>query len=375
MSALVRRTLRPRSGEPRLALTGAADRSALGDLVPRALIADQSNTSVVFGDRLMFKLIRSPQQGVHPEAEVLSALTRLRCPSTPRLAGRLQRADNRPAPTVLGILTEFLANDGDAYQLALAEAAARRTGEFTGYARSLGTAVAELHGWLAQAFGTGALTRRRILAHTSAMGERLAAAVAEVPELEPYADRLAALHQQYARLADSGRALVQRIHGDLHLGQILRTPQGWRFIDFEGEPAGRLVERRSPEHPLRDVAGMFRSFDYAAQQALAPARPDQASYPAAGSGATAAALAWSARNRRAFAQGYTAAGGLDPDLHSVAVRALEADKAVYEAVYEARHRPAWLPIPLAAIDRTLSGSGHHYPRRPAHHDRNEVPAP
>jgi maltokinase len=343
MTALVRRTLEPRRGEPRLTLAAEFGRSALDGLVPRALLADQSNTNVVFGDRFMFKLIRSPQEGVQPETEILSALTRLSSPSTPRLAGWLHTADSGSTPTVLGVLTEFLPNDGDAWRLALTEVGAGRAAEFTAHARTLGGAVAELHARLAEALGSSALTDRQIRDQTAAMGERLRAAVGEVPELAPYEKRLAALHEDYARAAGDGA--VQRIHGDLHLGQILHTPDGWRFIDFEGEPARPLVERVRPEHPLRDVAGMFRSFDYAAAQALASGPPADA----------ARARAWCAVNQREFARGYTAAGGLDPDLHPVAMRAFEADKAVYEALYESRHRPEWLSIPLAAIDRALSG--------------------
>lgn len=340
MTALVRRTLEPRGGEPRLTLVPDVGSSALDGLVPRALLADQSNTNVVFGDRFMFKLIRSPQEGVQPETEILSALARVPGRNTPRLAGWLHTADGGSKPTVLGVLTEFLPNDGDAWRLALTEA-----DRFTLHARSLGGAVAVLHARLAEALGSSAPTAGQIRDQTAAMGERLRAAVAQVPELAPYEGRLAALHRDYGRCAGAAAGAVQRIHGDLHLGQILHTPDGWRFIDFEGEPARPLAERSRPEHPLRDVAGMFRSFDYAAMQALASGAPADA----------ARARSWCAVNQREFARGYTAAGGTDPGLHPVAMRAFEADKAVYEALYEARHRPEWLPIPLAAIDRALSG--------------------
>ncbi|UWE09231.1 maltokinase N-terminal cap-like domain-containing protein [Actinacidiphila bryophytorum] len=341
MTALVRRTLQPRGGEPRLTMAEDFGGGALDGLAPRALLADQSNTNVVFGDRFMFKLIRSPQEGIQPETEILSALTRLPGPNTPRLAGWLHTADGGARPTVLGVLTEFLPNDGDAWRLALTQA-----DRFTLHARSLGVAVATLHTRLAEALGSSPATDGQIRDQTAAMGERLRAALAEVPELAPYESRLTALHKDYGRCAGAAAGDVQRIHGDLHLGQILHTPDGWRFIDFEGEPARPLAERARPEHPLRDVAGMFRSFDYAAAQAVASGPPADA----------ARARTWCAVNQREFARGYTAAGGIDPGLHPVAMRAFEADKAVYEALYEARHRPDWLPIPLAAIERALSGS-------------------
>ena len=136
---------------------------------------------------------------------------------------------------------------------------------------------------------------------------------------------------------------VQRIHGDLHLGQAMRTPHGWVLLDFEGEPAKSVTERREPQPALRDVAAMLRSFDYAAAHLLAggPVDPELAHL----------AAAWAQRNRTAFCAGYTAGGGADPAASPELMRALEIDKAVYEVVYEARHRPSWLPIPLAAINR------------------------
>ncbi len=136
---------------------------------------------------------------------------------------------------------------------------------------------------------------------------------------------------------------MQRVHGDLHLGQTLRTVKGWKIIDFEGEPAKSLSERLTLDSPLRDVAGMMRSFDYAAgatRQDFGPG--DQLRYRAE---------EWTQRNREAFLTGYSEEIGSDVRTHAVLLRAYEADKAVYEAVYEARNRPSWLSIPLTAIER------------------------
>jgi maltokinase len=213
-------------------------------------------------------------------------------------------------------------------------------GDFAGEASRLGAATASVHAALARMLGTGELSAKEVVAMVHAMRARLEDAAATVPELDEHAD---ALLRTYDDLESYGHPVpVQRVHGDLHLGQVMRALDGWKIIDFEGEPARPLAERRMPSSPLRDVAGMLRSFDYAARHLLFD-RPDpRLEYRA---------VEWAERNREAFCEGYAEASGRDPRDESVLLRAFEIDKVVYEVVYEARNRPSWLPIPMAAVER------------------------
>jgi maltokinase len=177
----------------------------------------------------------------------------------------------------------------------------------------------------------------------SAMAARLDAAVAAVPEL---ADHAAVLKDVFASVGDLDGVAVQRIHGDLHLGQTLRTAVGWKIVDFEGEPAKPLAERRLPDSPWRDVAGMLRSFDYAprvVERSLGVTEETEAAL------IDARAEEWAERNMIEFLLAY-AGGELTAD-QQVLLTAYVADKAVYETVYETRNRPSWLPIPLQAVAR------------------------
>jgi maltokinase len=175
------------------------------------------------------------------------------------------------------------------------------------------------------------------------MFRRLDIATAAVPELARYADMIGDAYSSLAKLTEPVPA--QRVHGDYHLGQVMRTQTEWVVLDFEGEPASPLAQRRARSSPLRDVAGMLRSFDYAARHQLItrPRTPELAPELAA------AATDWVRRNSDAFCAGYSAAGGLDPAGNSVVLRAMLLDKAVYEVIYEARNRPTWLEIPLESL--------------------------
>ena len=325
-------------------------------LVPRPLQVEQSNTSVAYGDRLLLKIFRRPEPGPHTEVEALRALTGQDCVRTPHLFGAVHSDAPGAEGLVLGLVEEFLPDARDGWEEAVRQAADAVAGTgrpagggFTRDAAALGRAVADVHGALGAAFGQTRLTTEDVAEETARMTMRLKEAAEEVPALARYTARLGALFDDCARVAGRGCPLfVQRIHGDLHLGQALRAHDGWRIVDFEGEPARSAAERARPEPVLKDVAGMLRSFDYAARTGLGA---DDESVPAVRLRRRRRASAWAARNRRAFITGYASAGHEDPDCHPVLLRAFEADKAVYEAVYESRLRPDRLPIPLAALHR------------------------
>ncbi|MGW1868364.1 maltokinase N-terminal cap-like domain-containing protein [Streptomyces mauvecolor] len=336
-------------------------------LPARPLGAEQSNTGVVYGEGMMLKVLRRPVPGVSHELEMLTALGRAEGVASAAPLGWLSTTAGQEE-LVLGIFQEFVPSRGDGWALALADARAcvknvenadgpvAPLGAFTEEARALGLATAGVHRALAGQLPTAEISAAGVTALVDGLAERLATAAAQVPELRPYTRQLGALYQDVAEVARRGNPLLaQRVHGDLHLGQALRAGHGWVLIDFEGEPGGGAAARAVPQPPLRDVAAMLRSFDYAAHHALAevlgvPPGERRTGDPRATRQARRAS-AWAVHNRRAFSEGYTAAGGCDPRCRPVLLRAFEADKAVYEALYEARNRPAWLPIPMAAVRR------------------------
>ncbi|WP_433327034.1 maltokinase N-terminal cap-like domain-containing protein [Spirillospora sp. CA-294931] len=434
------------------------------DLAGVPLSAEQSNTSLVYGDAYICKLFRRLAPGVNPDLEINLGLTREGCAHIPAVLGWIELDPGSAAeePVTLGLLSQFLPTATDGWRLAIAsvrdwfaapttgvsapappEAAGTGTGaagtgtggtgtgtgaagtgtggagtggdagaagtgaggagagaagtgtggagtggdagaagtgaggaggagggagsgaggtsadagaaggDFAAEAERLGAATATVHADLAAAFGTAEAPDGEPRDLAARMRRQLDEVRADVPELERYADGIGAAFDALAALP--GGLRLQRVHGDYHLGQVLRDETGWMLLDFEGEPARTARERRAPSHPLRDVAGMLRSFEYAARFLLAETAPDASP----GSGRTVADLeararAWTERNRAAFCRGYTSAGGVDPAANAVLLHALELDKAVYEVRYEARNRPSWLPVPLRSLAHHLA---------------------
>ena len=314
------------------------------DARERRLGVEQSNTSVLVGERLILKTYRLLEDGANPEVEVSAFLTDAGFADTPALAGAMTyEADG--AACAAAMLQAFVPSTGDAWAVLLAALAddAARAHDLV---RRIGDLTNRMHAALASrpdhpAFPARAATVAEAAAWRASAERQLAQAVTAVSGAAH--DRLVALGPRVtARLADTfgsatGEARVSRIHGDYHLGQLLARPDGgFSVIDLEGEPARPLAERRAPGSPLKDVAGMLRSLDYAARTAEAGAHARGFE-----------AEPWLAGARAAFLDGY---GELDPDGRQL-LAAFELEKACYEVRYEASNRPGWLWLPLAAVER------------------------
>ena len=356
------------------ARAATADGTAAGHLVDsdyrlpfatgkvRVLSGEQSNSSVIVDDgasAAILKFFRVLSEGQNPEVEIGAALTAGRTVEVPATLGWVTGEWTGPdgAATARGELAvahEFLAGGLDAWRLAV-DAASTGT-DFTAEARALGVATATVHRRLAEALGTAA---------ESAPGGEIAPGVAQRVR-QSWAEAGAAvgpfddeLEELLSRLQGSSAGRLQRIHGDLHLGQILQVPGGtgkparWAILDFEGEPLRPISERNFPDVPLRDVVGMLRSFDYAAGAAVR--EYDDAVVPAS----------WVDDCAEAFLAGYAEVTPGTIDRDSPLFVALWLDKALYEVVYELRNRPDWLAIPVNASRRLLGSTGAGVPAEAA----------
>jgi maltokinase len=321
---------------------------------------EQSNSSVAFGEDSLMKVFRKITPGVNPDVRIHEVLTRTGSEHVASLYGWLDWLDweheddagEEPGTVVqLAMIQQFLRTASDGWDLAMSSArnlfaeadlhAHEAGGDFAAEAARLGEALREVHDVLAEHFPHERRGQDAVAELADAMGGRLDDALDVVPELAEHADVLRATYSRLGRLDGLG---VQQIHGDLHLGQTLRTSLGWKIVDFEGEPAKPLAERLRPDSRWRDVAGMLRSFDYVphvVERSFADDHPEGASQRAY------RAEEWAHRNRNHFLTAY--AGGELTEEQQILLDAYVADKAVYETVYETRNRPTWVAIPLAAV--------------------------
>ena len=321
----------------------------------RLMGVEQSNSSVVFDDSVVLKVFRKLEPGVNPELEILRFLTWRGFPNIAPLYGWYDYEGQAFAST-LGVAQTFLPDAIGGWELALDELWSAPE-VFLERLGSLGTVTAELHTVLASDAADPAFSPEEpsqealglLMATIDEDIERIFLRLPDDERLAPIAGRGQDVRERLAARAQIGvTGRVIRTHGDYHLGQTLHTPRGWVIIDFEGEPARPLPERRQKRSPLRDVASMLRSFAYVTS-AIEIQRNRRA--PAD----------FEERAREKFLEHYFAS--VDPTLmpggEAVINNLLsiyELEKAIYELRYELNNRPDWISIPVAGIGRILEGA-------------------
>lgn len=380
-------------------------------LAPRMVTAEQSNSSLIFGNALIMKIFRKVEPGINPDLEIGRYLTEERAfPYTPPTAGALEYRRGGAAPVSLAMLQAYVANEGDAWEhtldvagrsydeagadrrlpemtlttAALLAAAAEEpaslarevVGPYLEQVRLLGERTAELH--LALAAGTApafapepfSLPYQRSLyqsmcALTTRTFQGLRTVAPRLPDtLRAQAEAVLALEEallaRFQRVTAAPiEALRTRVHGDLHLGQVLYTGSDFVFIDFEGEPVHPIDERRLKRSPLRDVAGMLRSFQYAAHATLFNRANGAQGATEEGAPMRRWADCWSFWVSAAYLGGYLhrAAGApfipVAPADLAALLEVFVLEKLVYEIGYEMNNRPAWLSIPLSGLLRQV----------------------
>jgi trehalose synthase-fused probable maltokinase len=323
------------------------------DATVRAMGAEQSNSSVVLDDTLVLKLFRRLEAGENPELEMLRFLTARGFPNIAELAGWIAYSGELMEAT-LGVVQRFVKGGRDGWELALEEIGTDPEA-FVARMGQLGAVIGEMHTALASdgsdpAFAPEEPSQESTSLITATIDEQIERLFVDLPSdnpaLEPIANRGEEVRDRLSMLSHVGTGgRLIRHHGDLHLGQTLLAPDRWIILDFEGEPARPLLERRRKRSPLRDVAGMLRSFAYAASAAEIQR-------------GHVAPEGWEDRTRDAFLAGYFGAvdSSLMPPGESNARTLLtifELEKAVYELRYELNNRPDWVRIPVAGIARLL----------------------
>jgi maltose alpha-D-glucosyltransferase/alpha-amylase len=382
------------------------------ELKPRPLTAEQSNSSAAFGDRLIMKMFRKVENGPNPDVEIGRYLTKKKFEHVPSVAGTVTYARTKEEPLTLGVVQEFVPNQGDAWSFTLQalsrffefilaqsgdglhpeppgknildlsrqpapEEAHRLIGAYLDQIRLLGRRTAQLHQTLADADPDDAdfapevisgLYRRSLYQSMRNLTGQVFRDLSRVRKKMPgdAPEKAKALLDQKDRLMDRFKSLLDledmgqriRVHGDYHLGQVLFTGKDFVMLDFEGEPARSLAERRNKRSPLKDVAGMLRSFHYAAYSALFRQEALGMTNGHSKTGLRIWAEYWTQWVSASFLSAYLDQAGGDPFLpgQSEIAPALDVyllEKAVYELGYEMNNRPDWIVIPLSGIERLL----------------------
>ena len=316
---------------------------------PRAVATEQTNSSLIYGDSFVLKILRQLDEGLSPDLEMGEFLTLSGYEHAPALAGTIvvERAGRQPS--TLGVLHRFTPNQGDAWSFTLAELSAHLNGgssaRFVALAELLGRRVGQMHTALASrpdlpAFAPEPISRERRAAMVTAVEHSLDRALAAASRTRGQV-AVPGVHDRLRRFVElPSDPIATRVHGDLHLGQVLVTPGGtpdFVLIDFEGEPARPLAHRKAKRPPFVDVAGMIRSFHYAAMTGARehPAEMERAS-------------AWYRDVRASFLRGWRSAAE-EPSNAEALLDYCLLEKCVYEVNYEADSRPDWLDIPLAGL--------------------------
>ncbi len=350
--------------------------------------SEQSNTSVRIGEDLSLKVYRLLQQGVHPEVEIGHHLTEVaNFANTPPLFGSIVHRDRAGAPTALAVLSRYVVNQGDGFTTtldylrrfleeadllttdAVGDMAERHRG-FVDRMTTLGRRTAELHRAFAvpttdSAFKPAPTTERDLKRWRSAARDQANKAFALLRRVRSSLSpddkdrarqvlraRAAVLARINAAVPDRLDAVKTRYHGDMHLGQVLVVHDDFIFVDFEGEPARPLAERRVKHSPLRDVAGMLRSFHYVEATAM---RERLAIRAEAAKALAPMAEDWRRRAHEGFMAGYLAAIGdcpsvpTDAALRDKLIFLFLIEKALYEIGYEGANRPDWIGIPMEGV--------------------------
>jgi trehalose synthase-fused probable maltokinase len=325
-------------------------RAKTSNVAPRPTKTEQTNTSIVFGDSFILKIVRKLDEGRSAELEMGEFLTRHGYTSAPEVVGAIEiERPGAKEPATVGILHRFVANEGDAWTSTLADLeASPEAATYLPRARRLGARVGEMHVVLAGGSEPAFTPERLDIAAREGLAARVGDAARAASQWLAPSDvaRVVERAKDFAMLTDA--PLAMRVHGDLHLGQILVRDDEFVIIDFEGEPARPLAERKAKRSPLADVAGMVRSFDYAASSVIRKKH------------GPAVARAWSQAVSTAFVAAWRAATveyaalAMPDDVFTKTLAVHLLEKCLYEIAYEANNRPDWLDIPRDGLRDLLS---------------------